>query len=62
MPLISVAEAAAKYGLSGRRIRELLKQGVVKGQLFGQTWAVEEASLTAYMKSPRKRGPKPRTP
>ena len=62
MALISVAEAAAKYGLSVRWIRELLKQGVVQGQRFGRTWAVDETSLEAYEKSPRKRGPKARAP
>lgn len=60
MALISVAEAALRYPLSERRIRETLAQGAVRGVKFGQTWAVEEDSLKMYLASPRKRGPKPK--
>ena len=58
MALISVTEAAKRYSLSERRIRETLATGAVRGVKFGQTWAVDEDSLKAYVNSPRKRGPK----
>jgi len=57
--LISVTEAAAKYGLSDVRIRQLLRNRTVTGTKFGPTWAVDEDSLKAYLATERKPGRKP---
>ncbi len=59
MALISVADAGRRYGLSASWVRVLLQQGTVRGQKFGNSWAVDESSLKRYVETPRKRGPKP---
>ena len=60
MALISVADAATRYKLSAPHIRRLVAAGVVKGRLFGKTWALNEGSLKAYLRKERRRGPKPK--
>jgi len=60
MGLIAVKEAARRFPISGRRIRELLQSGAIRGVKFGETWAVDEDSIRAYLDSPRRRGPKPK--
>lgn len=60
--MLSVSEARERYGLSERRIQELLQSGTVKGRKLGKrVWLVDERSLSRYAAKPRKRGPKPRT-
>ena len=60
MALISVADAATRHNLSAPHIRRLVAAGIVKGQLFGKTWALNEGSLKAYLRKERRRGPKPK--
>ncbi len=59
MALISTAEAATRAGLSPAHIRDLMVRGVLKGRKFGNSWAVDDRSLDAYLKKERKPGPKP---
>lgn len=43
--MLSVQEAAAKLGVSGSRVRMLLKTGQLKGEKIGNAWAVSEQSV-----------------
>jgi excisionase family DNA binding protein len=60
MPLLTVQEASARFGLSGRQIRKLLAAGTVKGSKRGPFWLLDEASLARYVATERKPGPAPR--
>jgi len=41
MDYISVSQAAAKWGVSGRRVHKLLEENKIVGTLlFGQTWMI----------------------
>jgi excisionase family DNA binding protein len=46
-------------------IRELIREGRIKGKKFGEVWQVSHKSLSAYLreqsKRGEKRGPKPLT-
>ena len=56
---LTISEAAARFPLSSRQIRHLVKTGVVKGQRVGPLWTLDEGSLARYVKSERKPGPRP---
>jgi len=60
MGLISVGDAARRFPLSERRIRQLLESGTVRGIKIGRTWAVDDGSLKAYVKLARRPGRKPK--
>ena len=60
MAHISVSEAAGQYPLSAKHIRYLVAEGMVKGQKFGNSWAVDEASLKRYLVNRRPPG-RPKT-
>lgn len=49
--MLSVEEAARKLGVSGARVRALLKAGQLEGQKIGNTWAVAETSVAARVQS-----------
>lgn len=59
---ITTSEAADLSGYTQRRIRQLLEEGQVEGQKFGDMWQVDRASLMAYVRKAEqmgeKRGPK----
>jgi len=57
---ISVSQGAARYNLSPEHLRYLARTGRIEAQQFGQTWALDEASLLTYLATERKRGRKPR--
>lgn len=62
--LLTVYEAKEKHGISTGYLRVLLGKGSVKGELAKVThkreiWLVDEASLKAFLKTPRTPGPKP---
>ena len=59
MTLISVTLAAKQCAYSARHIARLCERGVVAGQKFGATWAVDAESLAAYAANPPKSGPRP---
>jgi excisionase family DNA binding protein len=56
MGLITVAEAAARYALSGRRIRKLLQDKAIAGTKIATVWLVDEDTLKAYLATRRPPG------
>ena len=60
MAHIAVSEAADRYPLSMKHIRYLLAEGMVKGRKFGNSWAVDEASLKRYLVTRRSPGRPPK--
>jgi len=61
---ITTAEAAKISNYHPETIRELVREGRVKGQKFGPVWQVSKPSLLEYLsnveKLGKRRGPKPR--
>lgn len=61
---ISVTEAAKLSGYHPDRIRELIREGKIKGQKIITVWQVSQESVLAYVrgveKRGAKRGPKPK--
>lgn len=47
MQLMGVAEAAERLGVSPRRVRQMLSDGVLEGQRVGRGWVIEEPALRA---------------
>lgn len=47
---ISVSDAAARHGLSERRIRQLAEVGRVRAQKVGTTWQIDSDSLTNVLR------------
>ena len=43
--MLSVQEAAELLGVSGARVRALLKNGQLEGKKIGNTWAIAESSV-----------------
>ena len=43
--MLSVQESAEKLGVSGARVRAMLKDGILEGSKIGRTWAVSESSV-----------------
>ena len=62
---ITTADAVKLSGYHVERVRELLREGKVKGQKFGTIWQVEKRSLLLYVQEiesiGKRRGPKPKT-
>jgi len=59
-PVLSVAEASAFSGFTRTHINYLITQGQLDAVKVGSIWLVYEDSLSRYMASPHKPGPKPR--
>jgi excisionase family DNA binding protein len=60
---ITTAEAVKLSGYNADHLRELIRDGKIEAQKFGQVWQVSRASLVAYLKDAKKsvdkrRGPK----
>lgn len=55
---IPTSEAAKLSGYSGYHIRELIHEGKVKAQKFGEVWQVSRKSLLAYLRQVEKLGAK----
>lgn len=47
MSVLSVAEAAAELGVSARRVRQMLADGVLDGERIGRAWVVDAEQLRA---------------
>lgn len=61
MKLISTDEAAARLGVSGRRVRQLIDEGKLPAQTVGGTYVINEADLDSvkvYGKAGRPPKPK----
>jgi excisionase family DNA binding protein len=54
--LISLAEAAKRYGFSHDYLRELARKGRLKAQKIAKTWLTTPADVEAYIASRQKRG------
>ena len=59
-PVLSVTEASAFSGFTRNHINYLITQGQLDAIKVGSIWLVYEDSLSRYMASPHKPGPKPR--
>lgn len=46
--VLSPAEAAARLKISERRVRALLREGRIPGQMVGGRWVIEEIDLARY--------------
>jgi excisionase family DNA binding protein len=53
---ITTLEAAKVSNYHPEHIRELLREGKVKGKKFGTIWQVSRKSLLEYLKKMEKRG------
>jgi excisionase family DNA binding protein len=48
VPTVSAAEAAERLGLSQPRVRELVREGRLRGEVTGRRLRIEESSVAAY--------------
>jgi excisionase family DNA binding protein len=60
-PLISLKEAAARFGLSHSHLRLLARSGRLQATRMGRDWFTTAAAVTAYLDDPslRQRGRRP---
>ena len=49
--MLSVKEAAEKLGVSGARVRAMLKSGQIEGHKIGNAWVIAEASIASRIQS-----------
>ena len=49
--MYSVKEAAAKLGISDRRVRKLLEEGRIAGKKLGHDWVVLDLNYTRKRKA-----------
>ena len=54
--MFTVKQAAHELGVSAPRIYQLIESGALKAEKFGNVWAIEESSIQARKKSPKKAG------
>lgn len=52
----STAEVAESLGISTRRVTKLIEDGILKAQKIGRSWFIDESSIEAFAKAPRKSG------
>jgi excisionase family DNA binding protein len=55
---ITTREASQLSGYHPEHVRELLREGKVRGRKFGDVWQVDRANLLAYVRSVEKLGAK----
>lgn len=48
MPVVKVADAAAELGVSSRRVRQMLADGVLAGERVGRVWVVDSEQLRQF--------------
>jgi excisionase family DNA binding protein len=60
--MLSVAEAAKRLGVSGARVRALLKNGQLEGRKIGNAWAITERSVVERERADNQRGRPPAKP
>jgi len=58
--VLSSSEASAKSGFTRTHINYLINQGMLEAVKVANVWLVYEDSLSRYLASPRRPGPKPR--
>lgn len=54
--LISLAEAAERYGFSQDYLSKLARKGRLKAQKIGRNWVTTPADVEQYIRSRRRRG------
>ncbi len=57
--VLTTVEASQRHGLSSGYLRYLMRRGVLRGRRSGVVWLIDEASLKRFLRTERKRGPKP---
>jgi excisionase family DNA binding protein len=50
MSLLAVAEAAVKLGVSERRVRQMLAEGVLPGERIGRAWVIDSKAIRQLSK------------
>jgi excisionase family DNA binding protein len=62
--LLTTDQAAARLGITARRVRQMIAQGQLPAQRLGRDWLIEEAALAAVATRPGPGYPKgrPRKP
>ncbi|MBM3130606.1 MAG: helix-turn-helix domain-containing protein [Chloroflexi bacterium] len=55
---ISISEASKQSGYNRAHLRELIRQGRIKGRKVVTVWLVSRSSLTAYLREQSERGEK----
>ncbi len=50
MQVLSAAEAAEQLGVSARRVRKMLGDGVLPGSRIGRGWIIEQRALNAFIR------------
>jgi excisionase family DNA binding protein len=60
MEFVTTEQAAARMGISDRRIRALIKARILRAKKFGRDWMIDTTSLehVAMQARPRGRPPK----
>jgi hypothetical protein len=54
--LISLAEAARRYGFNQKYLSELARKGRLEAQKIGNSWVTTPAKIEAYIQSRQRRG------
>lgn len=57
--MISTEEAAARLGISRRRVQELIKSGALQAEKVSRVWLVDESSVDSRLRSVSKKGGRP---
>lgn len=57
--MISTEEAAARLGISRRRVQDLIKNGALKAEKVSRVWLVDEFSVDSRLRSVSKKGGRP---
>lgn len=52
--LLTADQAGAELGISGRRVRQLLDQGTIRGQKVGRDWTISREALEEYKQQKNK--------
>ena len=60
MGLLTTTQAAAKLGISPRRVQEFIKEGRLPAQQFGRTYVINENDLKLVADRKPGRPPKPK--
>jgi excisionase family DNA binding protein len=56
--LISLAEAAQRYGLAHGYLRRLIREQKIWGRKIGRNWVTTDEAVKAYLATERRPGPK----
>jgi excisionase family DNA binding protein len=54
--LITISEAARRFGLSPQYLRDIARSGRLKAQKFGRDWLTTPADVEAYIHSRTRKG------